>query len=173
MILQRGLEMPQLHHDAKAARLAAQPLFRSASRPALRRLASATDELSVEAGRTLIRQGHRHHEAYVLTSGELRVLIDGEEVARLHDGAMVGEMGLFVQGPAAATVETVTDCELLVIPYNRFDQVLDDVPSLARDLATELAQRLRTMDSEYGPRLARRQEDQERAGGDGAAEGGA
>ncbi len=155
MMMQKGLERPQLHQDAKTTRLAAQPLFRSASRSALRRLASATDELTVEAGRTLIRQGHRHHEAYVLIRGQLQVLIDGAEVARLSDGAMVGEMGLFVQGPAAATVVTATDCELLVIPYNRFDQVLDDVPSLARDLAVELARRLRNMDSEYGPRLAR------------------
>lgn len=147
--------MPQLHHDAKAARLAEVPLFRNANRPALRRLASATDELAVDPGRTLIRQGHRHHEAYVLLKGQLQVLIDGTEVARLDEGAMVGEMGLFVQGPAAATVVSATDCELLVIPYNRFDQVLDDVPSLARDLATELAQRLRNMDIEYGPRLAR------------------
>lgn len=140
------------HHDAKAARLGALDLFRSADRNALRHLASATDEFTVKAGQTLISQGHRHHEAYVVVRGELRVLIDGVEVARLTDGAMVGEIGLFVPGAAAATVMTATNCELLVIPYNRFDQVLDDVPSLARDLAVELAQRLKAMDADFSPR---------------------
>ncbi len=142
------------HHDAKAARLSALPLFRTADRTAIRRLASATDEISVEAGRTLIAQGRHHHEAFVLVSGEVRVLVDGEEVARLGEGTMVGEIGLFVPGPAAASVETVTDCVLLVIPYNRFDQVLDDVPTLARELAVELARRLRNVDVELGPRAA-------------------
>ena len=66
------------HHDAKAARLSTLPLFRTADRTAIRHLASATDETSVEAGRTLIGQGRRHHEAYVLVKGELRVLVDSE-----------------------------------------------------------------------------------------------
>jgi CRP-like cAMP-binding protein len=143
------------HHDAKVARLASLPLFKSSDRSALRHLASATDEVTVGPGRTLIDQGHRHHEAYVLERGQLKVLVDGVEVAELSEGAMVGEIGLFAPGPAAATVVTTTDCELLVIPYNRFDQVLDDVPSLARDLAVELAQRLRSMDLEFGPGGAR------------------
>jgi CRP/FNR family transcriptional regulator, cyclic AMP receptor protein len=140
------------NHDAKAARLASLPLFASADRVAVRHLASATDEVTVEAGRNLITQGHRHHEAYVVVSGELRVLVDDQEVARLGDGSIVGEIGLFVPGPAAATVVTTAPSDLLVIPYNRFDQVLDDVPSLARHMAVELAQRLRNMNLEFGPR---------------------
>lgn len=137
------------HHDAKVARLANVPLFRKADRAALRRLASATDDATADAGQTLITQGHRHHEAYVLVQGELTVLVDGVEVARLQDGAVVGEIGLFAPGPAAATVVAAQRSELLVIPYNRFDQVLDDVPSLARDLAVELAERLRATDMEF------------------------
>jgi CRP/FNR family cyclic AMP-dependent transcriptional regulator len=143
--------MPMSSHDqdAKAVRLASLPLFRNANRTAIRHLASATDEVTVEAGRVLINQGHRHHEAFLVVHGRLVVDVDGIEMARLGEGALVGEMGLFVPGPASATVTTLTPCELLVIPYNRFDQVLDDVPSLARDLAVELARRLRSMDNEY------------------------
>jgi CRP/FNR family transcriptional regulator, cyclic AMP receptor protein len=147
----RGSGTAGLQPEARAAHLADQPLFRGASRAALRRLASAVDELSVEPGRALVRQGHRHHEAYILIRGRLRVVVDGAEVARLGDGAMVGELGLFIPGPAPATVLAVTPCELLVIPCNRFDQVLDDVPSLCRDVATELARRLQDLSGGNGP----------------------
>ena len=38
---------------------------------------------------TLIAEGHRHHEAYVLVKGRLEVLVNGTLVAELGDGGKV------------------------------------------------------------------------------------
>ena len=59
---------------------------------------------------------------------------------------MVGELSLFGHGPASATVTTAEEVVALVIPDNRFDQILDDVPGLAKSIAIHLAARLHEMD---------------------------
>ena len=130
----------------KEERLKALDLFRAADDEAIRHLASAADEVSVDAGRTLIRQNHNHNEIYVLESGTASVEINGEVVAEIPAGELVGELGFFVNSTASATVKSNTPAELLIIPYNRFDQILNDNPALVRDIARELAERLYAMD---------------------------
>ncbi len=132
--------------DPKEDRLRALDLFKSASDKAIRHLVSAADEVSVEAGRVLIQQDHNHNELYILSSGSAKVEVDGIEVAEIPAGEFVGELGYFVSAPASATVTAKTDLEVMVIPYNRFDQILDDNPDLVRAVATELAERLYAMD---------------------------
>jgi CRP/FNR family cyclic AMP-dependent transcriptional regulator len=133
--------------DPKEARLLAVPMFAKADHTALRHLASAADEVSVAAGHVLIEQGRHHHEIYVIESGTAAVEIDGEAIAEITAGEFVGELGFFVQGPASATVRAKTNLEIMVIPYNRFDQILDDNPVLVRAIATELATRLHDTDA--------------------------
>jgi CRP-like cAMP-binding protein len=133
--------------DPKEARLLMVPMFAKADPSALHHLASAADEVSIKAGHVLIEQGHHHHEIYVIEEGTAGVEIDGTEIAQIEAGEFVGELGFFVPGPATATVRAKTAAELLVIPYNRFDQILDDNPSLVRAIAAELAARLHATDA--------------------------
>lgn len=132
--------------DPKIDRLSTVQLFRHADRSALRHLASAVDEVSIDAGTTLISQGHHHNEAYIITEGSVSVAVDGEQVATLGKGQMFGELGLFSAEPATATVVSAEPSTVLVVPYNRFDQVLDENPSMAKQMAKQLAARLRQMD---------------------------
>ncbi len=135
--------------DPKMERLAAVPLFAKASDEALEHLVSAVDEVEVDAGYTLITQGTRHGEAYVIQHGAVEVFVDDESVATLGDGEMIGEVGLLAPGVASATIRTTAPTSLLVLPHNRFDQLLDDLPELAKLLAVALAERLRSMDAHH------------------------
>lgn len=137
------------HHDPKVARIQRLPLFREASRKALGHLASAVDEVSVGPGYTLISQGHNHGEGFVVEEGTAEVVVDGTVVAEIPAGEMIGELGMFSRGPASATVRAKTEMVLLVIPYNRVDQILDENPAMVRAVATELADRLRAMDAKH------------------------
>lgn len=132
--------------DAKAERLRKLPLFRGADDEAIEHLASAADEVTVEAGHTLISQGRHHQEMYVLESGAAAVEINGSRVAEVDAGEFVGELGYFTKAPASATVRTVAECRLLLIPYNRFEQILEDNPKMVRAIAEELAERLQAAD---------------------------
>lgn len=133
--------------DPKAARIQALKLFATADRKALETIASATEEVSVAAGRVLITQGHMHNEALVIESGVAEVVIDDKVVAEVPVGEMIGELSLFDHGPASATVRAKTEMKVLLIPYNRFDQIMDEHPAMVKGVARELARRLRAMDA--------------------------
>lgn len=133
--------------DPKLERLHAVPLFAGCDKKELERLSTAIDTISVSAGTTLFRQGAKQHEALVIESGEAEVAIDGEVIATIPAGEMIGEIGLITRSPATATVTAATDMSLLVIPHQRFEAVLHDTPGLAWAIAQELAHRLQATDA--------------------------
>lgn len=137
----------RLHHDAKTDRISAIPLFRDAGKDALSHVASAADEIEVATGTELITQGTIHYEGYILVSGSVDIDIDGSTVATIGPGQMIGELSLFGHGPASATVRAAEPVVALVIPYNRFDQLLDENPTFVKAIAKELAGRLHAMDT--------------------------
>ena len=132
--------------DPKHERLAAIPLFSRADRKALEHLAAAAEEIDVPAGHVLINQGRTHSELFVLASGAASVSIDGNQVAALQPGAVFGELAMFERVPATATVTTTEASSIMLIPYNRTDQILDDNPAFVRGIAAQLAHRLRATD---------------------------
>ncbi len=132
--------------DPKVARLLSVPLFANADQHVLRQLVSIVEEASVAPGRVLIEGGHYHQEIYVIGSGTASVEIEGNEVAEVGAGEVIGELGFFVHGPASATVRAKTALSVVIVPYNRFDDVLDNNPELVRAIATDLAARLRAAD---------------------------
>ncbi|MEM8925775.1 MAG: cyclic nucleotide-binding domain-containing protein [Actinomycetota bacterium] len=133
--------------DPKEERLRALKLFEKADRRAMSHLMAAIDEVDVQAGRAIITQGVDGQEIYIIADGTACVIIDGEEVAEIPSGELVGELGYFVRQPASATIQAKTDLKIMVMPYNRFDQVLDDNPHLVRLILEEVAERLYDMDA--------------------------
>jgi CRP-like cAMP-binding protein len=109
------------------------PLFAEMSRrerTAARRLGT---EVHLRDGHEVARQGEPGRQFGVVLAGTLRVLRDGEEVARLHAGACFGEISLLSGrlAPQTATVEAVGDATVLAFSRSEFAQLLDTVPSFA------------------------------------------
>ena len=132
--------------DGKIERLRQAPLFSGCSDKALMALSSAIDGVDVSAGRTLIREGTRGHEAYLIEEGTAEVLIGDQVVAEIPAGELVGEISLLLRDVCTATVRARTDLSVLVIPHNRFDQVAGEAPEIGMEMARELARRLKDAD---------------------------
>lgn len=135
--------------ESKVDRIHKTSLFRRANKKTLQALAQVLDEVEIGAGRDLITQGHHHNESYIVETGTLVVFVDGDEVAEIRAGEMVGEIGLLDPGPATATVRCKTPATLLALPHNRAQDALDATPGVYRHIAAELAHRLRSMDANY------------------------
>jgi CRP/FNR family transcriptional regulator, cyclic AMP receptor protein len=133
--------------SAYTTHLAAVPLFSALSKRDLRQIASAADELDVEAGRELVTEGRVGHEFFLILRGEATVRRNKRKVATLGPGQYFGELALLHRGPRSATVVAQTDMKLLVLGQREFAGLLDSVPGMASKLLTGMAQRLREADA--------------------------
>lgn len=132
--------------DAKQDRLKATKLFAALDRKELELVAEITTELNVPSGTVLAREGHQGHDAFVIVAGTVDITIGGTKVGAAGPGELVGEMALLLRGERQATIVAATPLDILVIEPGHFDQLLDRVPSVSRQLVVSLAQRLRDTD---------------------------
>lgn len=97
-------------------------------------------------GETIIQQGDVGHNAFLIQSGEVLVFteLDGKrvELARMGPGQIIGEMALISSDIRTATVQALTDCNLIVITRDTLnDKLLKSDPTV-RALVTMLMKRL-------------------------------
>lgn len=135
--------------DGYLDHLARVPLFTGLSRADLEMVAKATDEITVEPGRTLVKEGDPGHEAFIIIEGSATVTKDGAEVAQLDPGAVFGEMALIERAPRNATVTAKSTLRVLVLGQREFSGLLEESPQFTRRIMAALAYRVREKDSEH------------------------
>src|SRR3954462_14527710 len=137
--------------DTYLEHLAAVPLFAACSQRDLQRIARASDEVTIQEGRTLVKQGDVGRECFVLVDGKVKVERNNRKVATLGPGSYFGHLSLLDKGPRTATVTAETPVTVLVLGPREFSAVLDEVPQLSHKLLTALAQQGRSVDEKtYG-----------------------
>ena len=104
------------------------PMFAALGPAELERLARAIDEESVSPGSAVCVQGEPGERFYFVERGTARVVRDGIDVATLATGDFFGEIALLRDIPRTATVEAVSDLDLLVLERGPF---LDAIKSSA------------------------------------------
>ena len=67
-------------------------------------------------------KGTDGNELYLLLNGVLVVELDGEQLAELGPGAVLGERAALEGGVRTATLRAVTDCKVAAVPADAFDQ---------------------------------------------------
>lgn len=75
----------------------------------------------VKEGKTLVEQGTHSDELYLLLNGVLVVEVDGEKIAELGPGAVMGERALLEGGARTATLRAVTDCKVAAVRADSID----------------------------------------------------
>jgi CRP/FNR family cyclic AMP-dependent transcriptional regulator len=122
--------------------LASVPLFSNCTKSQLREIGKVADDLFLPAGKVLARQGGIGFELFMLLDGTASVTRDGQRVATVTSGDFVGELAVISGRPRNATVVAETDLRVLVLTHRGLNQLLDDVPGLAKHLLYEVATRL-------------------------------
>jgi len=102
----------------------------------------------LSAGELLFKEGDATQSVYIVKNGTLRAYSDSMSGGRvtlgeIGAGEFVGEMGHFNHEPRSATIEAVTDVDLVEIPISSLDNVIFSKPSWARALVKTLSQRLK------------------------------
>ena len=132
--------------DPKIRRLREVALFRHCTPKELTRLAGITDRAVLETGQVLCRQGEVATAAFVIDDGDASVKVGEQVIGEVGAGSIVGEMGLLDYRPRSATVVARTPMNVYVIDARRFEGILEETPTLARNLLRELTGRIRGLD---------------------------
>jgi CRP/FNR family transcriptional regulator, cyclic AMP receptor protein len=127
--------------------LAQVPIFSACSKKDLQTIGRASDEVTVPAGKVLVKEGAAGHEFFLILDGKATVSRGGRKIATLGPGQYFGEMALLDRGPRTATVTADSELRVLVLGQREFAGVLDEVPGLARKLLSTMAGRLRESDA--------------------------
>ena len=119
-------------------------LFAACSDEELRRLDHLAVEVTIPAGKPVVREGRPGQEFFVITSGLADVEVGGQRIATLGPGEFFGEMALLLLEPRTATVTARTDLTVLAFNPREFDTLIKDGPTVAHRMLREVASRLRS-----------------------------
>lgn len=89
----------------------------------------------LDDGEVLVEQGSEGNDLYLLLDGVLGVEVDGEQVAEMGPGTMLGERASLEGGVRTATLRALTPCRVAVIPPELVTE--GDLTTLAADRRRE------------------------------------
>jgi CRP/FNR family transcriptional regulator, cyclic AMP receptor protein len=98
-------------------RLTAIPIFSHLSPEEARRLATYATETSIAEGQILMKQGDYSVELIAIEEGTADVVRDGEKIASLKEGDLIGEMGLLERKPRSADVIATSPMRVLKLTH--------------------------------------------------------
>ncbi len=98
--------------ESELERELAESIMRGGSKPKKQRLAE---------GEALVEQGDPGRELFLLLDGLLDVEVDGETVAQVGPGALLGERALLEGGTRTATLRAATPCKVAVVDPEGID----------------------------------------------------
>ncbi|HLM92842.1 MAG TPA: cyclic nucleotide-binding domain-containing protein [Gaiellaceae bacterium] len=130
-------------HDTKVDALAKAPLFAALSRQELGELAKATEDLEVDEGKALTREGDLGREFFVIVEGDVSVTQDGKEIRRLGAGDFFGEIALIYDNARrTATVRAASPLRFFVLTRQSFRSLLEHQPEIEEKVMAALEERL-------------------------------
>jgi CRP-like cAMP-binding protein len=131
-----------LRRNEKVELIKKVPLFANCSKGELEEIAHIADEIDLNEGKEMTREGSRGREFFVLLEGEADVSKDGRSINKLGSGDFFGEIALISDSPRTATVTATSPVRALVITDRSFRRLLGESPEIQRKVLVALAERL-------------------------------
>jgi CRP/FNR family transcriptional regulator, cyclic AMP receptor protein len=119
------------------SRLTAIPIFSQLSPEEARRLATFATETSIADGQILMKQGDYSTELIAIEEGTADVLRDGQKVASLGDGDLIGEMGLIEHTPRNADVIATSPMRVMKLTHWEVRRMSDETVQRIRQTIAE------------------------------------
>jgi 2-oxoglutarate dehydrogenase E1 component len=129
-------------HEA-VAYLKSLPLFLGLPEEELNIIGGIVREVAYEPDEMICREGDLGTDLFIVTGGSVAIQREGEVIAVMREGQMVGELSVLDSRPRAADVIARPGATLLQIRGEDFQRLLERNPSLSRGLLGVLAARVR------------------------------
>jgi CRP-like cAMP-binding protein len=141
---------PAMDGAAAVEALAKVQLFAGLDRAVLERLAAGLRIRRFRRNEVLFHQGDPGDSLFIVMSGAVKILLPSEEgdeaiLVTMRQGAFFGELALLDGAPRSATAVALEPTETLVLPRDRFRQLIDTEPATRDALLAALAAELRRL----------------------------
>lgn len=107
-------------------------------------ISQVSTRIDVPEGAVLAREGAPGHEFVIVLTGGASVTSGGREITALLAGDHFGDRALLDDGVSTVTIVAATPMALAVVSPGEFNGLLDRCPTLARNVLSSLATRIRS-----------------------------
>jgi CRP/FNR family transcriptional regulator, cyclic AMP receptor protein len=119
------------------SRLRAIPLFSSLSDAENRKLATFATETSVAQDQILMKQGDYSTELIAIEEGTADVIKDGQKIASVGPGDLIGEMGLLSRDLRTASVIATSPMRIIKLTHWEVARMSDDTVDRIKEIIEE------------------------------------
>jgi cAMP-dependent protein kinase regulator len=121
-------------------RLKAIPIFSHLSDEEAKRLSAFATETSVAEGQILMKQGDYSTELIGIEEGTADVIRDGETIASLKQGDLIGEMGLLEREPRNADVIATSPMRVMKLTHWEIRRMSDETLGRIKEIVAKRRQ---------------------------------
>jgi len=143
----REAPAPKFHQPTVSENLREVQIFEPLPNEDIEALSTSVATKVFRPGEAIIQEGDSGDSLFAIASGVVAVkktLEEGKEpveLARLGAGIFIGEMSLMTGEPRSASVEALTECELIEVPKQAIEPILKDKPEVMGSIAEIMAER--------------------------------
>ncbi len=119
------------------ARLKEIPIFSQLSDEEAHRLAAFATETSIAEGQILMKEGDYSTELIAIQEGTADVIKDGEKIASLSEGDLIGEMGLLSREPRNADVIATSPMRVIKLTHWEIRRMSEDTLNRIKQIIEE------------------------------------
>lgn len=126
------------------------PIFSNCTPEEISAIAAVAQESGFQTGQIIVTQGTPGQAFYLVLSGRVEIIRDGQSLGAFGPGDFFGEMSLLDHAPRSATIKALETSTCLMLSSWDFKALLEKHPSIAIKLLEVLSRRLRVADERIG-----------------------
>jgi CRP/FNR family transcriptional regulator, cyclic AMP receptor protein len=134
--------------DTKVKSLRQAPLFEGLSKKELTELARRSEDMELDPGTVLCREGEIGQEFFVILEGEVDIKRKGKSLGTRGPGDFIGEIALLEDIERTATVTAKTPLHVFVLTRPAFQHLVNEHPAVERKVMRTLARRLAALSTD-------------------------
>jgi CRP/FNR family transcriptional regulator, cyclic AMP receptor protein len=128
------------------ARLKAIPLFAGLGKRERRSVAQQAEEVDIEPGSHLVRQGDFAYEFFAIEEGTAEVRRGDQYLAELGPGDFFGEMGVIEDAVRSASVTAASPMRVIVLTASALRRLDREHPDVAKQIRKAIDERCRQLE---------------------------
>lgn len=143
MVLQKRKEKTMLSTVERVIILKSLSMFEKTPDEALAELADLLQEMVVQQGDIIVKEGETGDSLYIIVDGKVEVVDDNRVLNQLGARAVFGELSMLDSSPRTATIRALEETSLLRLDQTSFYEIMSDYVEVAMGTIQLLTRNLR------------------------------